>query len=91
MLHIIKQPATLSLALAYAAPEDLFLLVEGAVYVALPGHKAHQLLISAQQKTYVLQPDLAARGLAEFNSPVEQVDFAGFVDLTAEEDKSITW
>lgn len=91
MLHIVKHTCALPQALALALPGDTLLLLEDAVYAVLPGHKAHQAVLEAGLPVYVLQEDLAARGLAELDSPIEQVDFAGFVDLTAEDASSITW
>jgi tRNA 2-thiouridine synthesizing protein B len=44
-------------------------------------------------KFYALGPDMKARGLSEDRviDGVEIVDYAGFVDLSAEYDKVVSW
>lgn len=90
MLHIISTLEALKQATAYASSKDEFLLVQDAVYAVNPKHFAHAELIA--HNTYALSADVEARGLShKADSAIELVDFAGFVDLTAEHSKSITW
>ncbi|MFA0067166.1 sulfurtransferase complex subunit TusB [Vibrio breoganii] len=90
MLHIVSRLHSLETLSRYVLAKDTVLLVEEAVYAANPKHKKHALLPSIEVKA--LQPDLIARGLESVcPSHIEAVDFAGFVDLTAEHSKSITW
>lgn len=92
MLHIIKHYRYLSDAIAYSMPSDSILLVEDAVYAALPSHKAHPLFLTSLCQVYVLKEDLTARGLPQDSGEIlRSVDFAGFVDLTAENNQSMTW
>ncbi|GAB7219068.1 sulfurtransferase complex subunit TusB [Vibrio comitans] len=90
MLHIISRLHCLDVLSRYVSAKDTLLLVEEAVYATNPKHRKHALLPSVKVKA--LEPDLAARGLESVCAPhIEVVDFAGFVDLTAEHSKSITW
>ncbi|GEA61454.1 sulfurtransferase complex subunit TusB [Vibrio comitans] len=90
MLHIVSRLHRLETLSRYVSAKDSLLLVEEAVYAANPKHHKHTLLPSIEIKA--LEPDLTARGLESVcASHIEAVDFAGFVDLTAEHGKSITW
>jgi tRNA 2-thiouridine synthesizing protein B len=48
---------------------------------------------ATEQKLYVLQPDLAARGFADVSllDSIKQVDYKGFVDLVTEYDLVHSW
>ncbi len=90
MLHIVSRLHSLETLSRYVSAKDTLLLVEEAVYASNPKHKKHVLLPSVEVKA--LQPDIVARGLEGVcASHIETVDFAGYVDLTAEHSKSITW
>lgn len=90
MLHIIPNLEALKQALAYASDKDEFILLQDAVYALNPKHYANGSLIAS--RTCALIADVEARGLIDkADSGIELVDFAGFVDLTAEHSKSITW
>jgi tRNA 2-thiouridine synthesizing protein B len=71
------------------------LLLEDGVYAALTGTSVEQRVQSALDsvKVYVLGPDLKARGFAEERviEGISVVDYAGFVDLAAENDKVQAW
>ncbi|WP_261816522.1 sulfurtransferase complex subunit TusB [Vibrio gallicus] len=90
MLHIISRIDKLEQAVMYATATDRFLLVEDAVYAANPRH--HAFLSIQPLQTLVLRPDAEARGIIDMlESSIAVIDFSGFVDLTAEHSKSITW
>jgi tRNA 2-thiouridine synthesizing protein B len=71
------------------------LLLEDGVYAVIKGAAKEGQVNSALQelKLYVLGPDLKARGIAEDRiiDGITVVDYAGFVDLTAEHDKVNAW
>ncbi|GEA51378.1 multidrug MFS transporter [Vibrio inusitatus NBRC 102082] len=90
MLHIVSRLHSLEILSRYVSSKDTLLLVEEAVYATNPKHRKHVILPSIKIKA--LEPDITARGLSSVcASHIEAVDFAGFVDLTAEHSKSITW
>ncbi|KJY81587.1 sulfur relay protein TusB [Vibrio galatheae] len=90
MLHIVKTIEALVEASQVISESDQLLLVEQAVYAANPLHNAFPM--TKGMSAFVLEADIAARGIANRISPsVTCVDFAGFVDLTAEQPNSITW
>jgi tRNA 2-thiouridine synthesizing protein B len=74
---------------------DPVLLLEDGVYAALKDTSVEGRITSAldEQSIYVLGPDLAARGFSEDRliAGVRVVDYAGFVDLAAENDKVQAW
>ncbi|CAM4150536.1 sulfurtransferase complex subunit TusB [Vibrio neonatus] len=91
MLHIVTRLHFVETLSSYVLDKDSILLVEEAVYAINPKHKLHACL-PAQVTIKALQPDVSARGLeAVCAVHIECVDFAGFVDLTAEHSKSLTW
>jgi len=99
ILHTVnKSPFernSLESCLKFANRGDPVLLFEDGVYAALKGTNAEQPLKAAlaEQSIYVLGPDLAARGFAEDRviDGIKVVDYAGFVDLAAENDKVQAW
>ncbi|MDD2915412.1 MAG: sulfurtransferase complex subunit TusB [Gallionella sp.] len=97
MLHIInKSPltgTTLDSCLNTAAGGDI-LLIEDAVYAATSGNVFEEKLRAAMGRfrISVLRPDLEARGLADkIVDGVSQVDYAGFVDLAANNKTCQSW
>ncbi len=97
MLHIInKSPferSSLDSCLRMAKSGAL-LLIEDGVYAAGKGSAAEAKIKQAMgsMKVYALGPDLAARGLADrVIDGVTLVDYAGFVDLVAENTNVQTW
>ncbi|MDV7105428.1 sulfurtransferase complex subunit TusB [Vibrio sp. TH_r3] len=94
MLHIIKHPRSLAEALLYATDSDDILLLEDAVYTALPEHKFHALIVD-KPNVFCLLEDAVARGLKlpkeTSQNKLRVIDFAGFVDLTAKQAQSLTW
>ncbi|WP_445004488.1 sulfurtransferase complex subunit TusB [Halomonas mongoliensis] len=94
LLHILnRSPATSEVyrqALAAMGPEDRLLLIEDGVQgamTALVGHFAE-----AAGRLHALHDDLEARGLTAHCDPsVEVVDMAGFVTLTEEAERTLSW
>lgn len=91
-LHTVnKSPfshSTLSSCIAVCRSGDGLLLIEDGVYGALVSTPiAEQLaqLVDEGIKIFALDPDIAARGLADKLLPVVQVtDYDGFVRLSSE-------
>jgi len=97
MLHILNksplQTSSLDSVLRLAG-EGALLLIEDAVYAATQGNAAEAKLRQAMVtlKVYVLEPDLAARGMNErLIDGVTAVDYGGFVDLVVEHPSSQSW
>ena len=94
MLHTVnKSPFernSLQSCLRLAAKGSAVLLIEDAVVGAVKGSSSEAMLADAlaNVSVSVLGPDLAARGIGEDKliDGVQVVDYAGFVDLTAEND-----
>ncbi|PAU35394.1 sulfurtransferase complex subunit TusB [Vibrio coralliilyticus] len=90
MLHIVKSVVALEDVVKVYADGDALLLIEDAVYAVNPQHKTYPLIKGFN--TFVLQSDLTARGILNRMSPsIEMVDYEGFVDLTSEQENSLTW
>lgn len=98
MLHIInKSPFetnSLDSCLRMAQPGHALLLIEDGVYAATQGSAAAGRLrqAGATLKVYALLPDMEARGISnKLADGVALVDYAGFVDLTAQYKTSQSW
>jgi len=99
ILHTVnKSPFernSLESCLKFANSGDPVLLIEDAVYAALKGTNAEGQVKAAleNQSVYVLGPDLKARGFSEDRvmEGIKVVDYSGFVDLAAENDKVQAW
>ncbi|MGA7983035.1 MAG: sulfurtransferase complex subunit TusB [Chromatiaceae bacterium] len=99
ILHTVnKSPFernSLESCLKFAQSGNAVLLIEDGVYAALTGTAAEGQMKAALDnlKVYVLGPDLAARGFKEERviEGVKVVDYSGFVDLAAENDKVQAW
>jgi len=99
ILHTVnKSPFernSLESCLKFAKQGDPVLLFEDGVYGALKGTQMEDQLRAAltKQSLYVLGPDLAARGFSEDRviDGIKAVDYAGFVDLAAGNDKVQAW
>ena len=99
MLHTVnKSPFernSLQSCLRLAAKGSAVLLIEDAVVGAVKGSSSEAMLTGAlaDVSISVLGPDLAARGIGEDKliDGVQVVDYAGFVDLTAENDAVQSW
>jgi tRNA 2-thiouridine synthesizing protein B len=99
ILHTVnKSPFeknSLDSCLRFAQEDSSVLLLEDGVYGALKGTTAEEQVKAAagKLKVYVLGPDLKARGFTADRvvDGVNLVDYAGFVDLAAENDKVQAW
>jgi tRNA 2-thiouridine synthesizing protein B len=99
MLHTVnKSPFeknSLDSALRLAKDGSALLLIEDGVYAAVKGTAAEGKVREAARRlnVFVLGPDLKARGLEESKviDGVSVVDYGGFVDLAAENDKVQAW
>ena len=90
MLHIVKSVAALEDVAKVYIDGDVLLLIEDAVYSVNPQHKTYPLIKGLN--SFVLRSDLAARGILNRTSPsIETVDYESFVDLTSEQENSLTW
>lgn len=98
-LHTVnKSPfetSSLSTCLAHVSDGANVLLLEDGVYAATKGTAVEPRVKEALDsvKLFVLGPDLLARGLSEERvvDGISVVDYAGFVDLAAENDKVQAW
>jgi tRNA 2-thiouridine synthesizing protein B len=97
MLHIInKSPLdrnSLDTVLT-TANGGAILLIEDGVYAATKGNAYEPKLKAAMAKfkVYALQADLEARGIADrVTDGVATVDYAGFVDLVADNKTNQSW
>ncbi len=89
ILHIVsKSPFShdaLQRCLAVLTPGDMLLLIEDGVLA----HASPTPLLPADgNAVFTLSADAAARGIS---LPANAVDYAGFVDLVARADKSVSW
>ena len=99
ILHTVNKSTfernSLDSCLRFAQDGSCVLLFEDGVYAALKGTGAEAGIRAALDKLtiYVLGPDLKARGFAEERviEGIKTVDYAGFVDLAAENDKVQAW
>ena len=86
---------SLESCLRFSVPGSVILLFEDAVYGAVKGTAAEEMVASAMgdKKIYALGPDLKARGMDQSRliDGVELVDYAGFVDLVEANDKVQAW
>ena len=94
MLHIVnKSPAqasSLASCLRLAQPGATLLLIEDGIYAATNADTMAAAMKSL--KVCVLQPDVAARGMAgRVVEGVSAVDYAGFVELVAEHPNNQSW
>ncbi|WP_295878692.1 sulfurtransferase complex subunit TusB [uncultured Thiohalocapsa sp.] len=98
-LHTVnKSPfekPSLDACLAHVGGGASVLLLEDGVYAATKGTAVEERVKGALDsvKLFVLGPDLMARGLSEDRviEGISVVDYAGFVDLAAENDKVQAW
>jgi tRNA 2-thiouridine synthesizing protein B len=99
ILHTVnKSPFernSLESCLKFAGDGSALLLFEDAVYAALKGTAVEPHVSDAlgRLKVYVLGPDLQARGFSaeRIIEGISVVDYAGFVDLAAENGKVQAW
>jgi tRNA 2-thiouridine synthesizing protein B len=86
---------SLEACLKFTGSDANLLLIEDGIYAALKGTRFEQRVKSALDsvKVFVLGPDLKARGFSEERviEGISVVDYAGFVDLAAENAKVQAW
>ncbi len=98
-LHTVnKSPfATQALlsCLNHAKAGDAVLMIEDGVYGGLNGTQMSEIVTEFGKNVslYVLSPDLAARGIDtnRLIDGIAGVDYAGFVDLVANHDRTQSW
>ncbi|WP_373508296.1 sulfurtransferase complex subunit TusB [Thiocapsa sp.] len=99
ILHTVnKSPFernALESCLKFASDGSAVLLFEDGVYAAIQGTAVEPHVSGAlgRLKVYVLGPDLQARGFSaeRIIEGISVVDYAGFVDLAAENGKVQAW
>ena len=98
MLHIVNksplQNGALDSCLRMAKAGSQILLIEDAVYAATAGNASEGKIRAAMEncKVFVLEPDLAARGLGDrVIEGVSAVDYGGFVELTIANPNCQSW
>lgn len=90
MLHIVKCALALQELNHAYQEDDKVLLIEDAVYMANAHHPMFTIL--KPMNVQVLEADAQARGILHRLSPsVAVVDYAKFVQLTAQHASSLTW
>ncbi len=91
MLHIVKSLEKLKLVQRYLKSSDALLLVESAVYAASED-TAYFSHIRQVNDVYVLQEDLQARAwIKKCSATIHIINRFDFVELTINQDKSISW
>ena len=99
MLHIVnKSPferVAFETCLGLASAGDSIIMIEDAAVGAIDGSSFSDKLKAAMadKSVYVLAGDLAARGISEDRmiDGIKTVDYAGFVDLTADNETTQSW
>lgn len=92
-LHLITRSprqGLLSICSTLLLPGDGVLFIEDGVYhcAGKPDLKS----LGPEIALYCLREDLVARGLSNASRPrIEEVDYARFVDLCCDFDKTISW
>lgn len=98
-LHTVnKSPfshTTLASCLDLCQPGDALLLIENGVYAALASSPQAEQLRQAHKDgvhLYALESDLSARGLTGPKlEAIELIDYAGFVLLSVEQQRTQSW
>ncbi len=99
MLHTVnKSPFernSLVTCINHTTPKSAILMIEDGVYGAMQRTVVAEKITTAGETIsfYVLEPDLAARGMNEDKliDGVKAIDYKGFVDLVTEFDKVQAW
>lgn len=93
-LHIINNTGSaLDSCLRLIQKNSAILLIEDGVLAVIKNSESSEKLIPpiANQKVYVLEPDLKARGITQIIDGVEKVDYDNFVKLTVEYNGVQSW
>jgi tRNA 2-thiouridine synthesizing protein B len=99
MLHTVnKSPFeknSLKTCLGLSRQDSDILLLEDGVYAAIKGCGVADAIVEAlkTKRVHVLEPDLKARGIAleKLIDGVRVVDYSGFVELAASNDRVQAW
>ncbi|MBS99657.1 MAG: sulfurtransferase complex subunit TusB [Oceanospirillaceae bacterium] len=90
ILHTLNQgpgnPALLEDCLAAMTATDTLLLIEDGIYWSLPAYA--DTLTRVPGRVQALESDLTARGI---KTALTTVDDTGFVELTINHDKVVSW
>ena len=92
-LHVINKtdPALWQTCVAALGDGDALLLIEDAVFAALPGY-GHALKTPASVQVLALSDDLALRGIsARISAAVRHASWHDFVALSLQHDKVVSW
>ncbi|WP_434340500.1 sulfurtransferase complex subunit TusB [Motilimonas cestriensis] len=95
ILHTVKHSPfnhkSLEQVLPRLGQDDYLLLIENSVVAVTVTHELSEALneLASQQRLFVLEPDLLARGLS--SSVGNLVDYKGFVSLVEKADTTISW
>ena len=94
LLHVVnRSPATSRVyqqALSGMSPDDRLLLIEDGVQGALP--QLVRYYVGLEGRLFALKEDLESRGLlGHCDASVQVVDVDGFVDLTEEAERTVSW
>jgi tRNA 2-thiouridine synthesizing protein B len=86
---------SLAAAIEFSQPGAAILLLEDGVYGAMKGTEVEAMIKDAMgdKKLYALRSDLMARAVKDDRliEGIELVDYEGFVDLVAANDKVQAW
>jgi tRNA 2-thiouridine synthesizing protein B len=96
MLHIVNRSpfshSCLADCLRVCGEHASILLIEDGVYAALADSEWLSRLAAETNRIYVLDADVAARGLGEkISANISRVDYTGFVQLCCEHSSTHSW
>jgi len=96
MLHTIAtspfQTQALQRCLRYISPDDEILLIQDAVFAGIEKNTWCGAIKMSGVKIYLLEADLAARGLlSKVDKELNVVDFKGFILLTEQHETQMKW
>ncbi len=78
--------------LGLVSDADAVLLIQNGVLLGIKGNRYLTALLRSGASVYVLQEDLAARGLIEqISDRVRVIDYNGFVSLTVKHQQHFSW
>lgn len=93
-LHLINNSSNaLQSCLRIAQKDSAILLIEDAVMAVTKNSDLSEQIKNylAENKVYVLEPDLKARGISRVIEGIEKIDYDGFVKLTVEYSGVQSW
>ncbi|OLQ78789.1 sulfurtransferase TusB [Photobacterium proteolyticum] len=96
MLHTIStspfQTQDLQRCLQYLRPDDEILLLQDAVSAGIEKNSWCEAIKKSGVKIYLLEADLAARGLTDkVDNSINVIDFKGFVSITEQHESQLKW